>query len=146
MLKESLTAIFTRDLNLVKDEIGKYENEADMWKTRGDVTNSAGNLCLHLIGNINHFFGTLIAKNGFVRDRDAEFATKNVPAEQMCLHIDAAIEVLGGAIDGLTAEDMQAVFPIQHRGRDVTTLQMLLHLSTHLNYHLGQINYHRRLI
>lgn len=146
MLRQTLSELFTRDLNALKDEIGKYENEADMWKIAGGVTNSAGNLCLHLIGNINHFFGALIAKNGFVRDRDAEFTSKNVPREQMSESIDRAIEVLREAIDGLSDADLETNFAVQHRDRNVSTLQMLLHLSTHLNYHLGQINYHRRLL
>lgn len=144
MLKEALTELFCRDLGLLKDEISKYQNEADLWTVRGEITNSAGNLCLHLIGNINHFFGSLIAKNGFVRDRDAEFASKNVPRPEMLLRIDSAVEVLRGAIAGLSDADLAAEFPVPHRDRAVTMLQMLLHLSTHLNYHLGQINYHRR--
>lgn len=144
MLKETLTEIFCRDLGLLKDEISKYENEADLWTVRGEFPNSAGNLCLHLIGNINHFFGALIAKNGFVRDREGEFASKNVPRTEMLKQIDSATEVLRGAVAGLTDEDLRSEFPVRHRDRAVTTLQMLLHLSTHLNYHLGQINYHRR--
>lgn len=144
MLKETLTELFCRDLGLLREEIAKYEDESDLWTVRGEIPNSAGNLCLHLIGNLNHFFGALIAENGYVRDRDAEFASKNVPRSEMLKEIDSATEVLRGAIAGLSDEDLGSEFPVRHRDRVVTTLQMLLHLSTHLSYHLGQINYHRR--
>ncbi len=145
MIQATLAELFARDLTAVKNEIAAYERESEMWLVGGDVTNSAGNLCLHLIGNINHFFGALIARNGFVRDRDAEFTSKYVPRDAMLQGIDGAIEIMRGALEGLSDADLSSPFPEQHRGREVTMEQMLLHLLTHLNYHLGQINYHRRL-
>ncbi len=146
MVQETLIALFTRDLGTLKSEIAAYKDETRMWKVSGDLTNSAGNLCLHLIGNINHFFGALIAQNGFVRDREAEFGSTNVSREEMLSGIDNAIEVMRGAIAGISDSELGEVFPIMHRDKEVTMIQMLLHLSTHLNYHLGQINYHRRLL
>ncbi len=145
MIRQDLAELFARDLTAVKNEIAAYERESAIWLVGRDVTNSAGNLCLHLIGNINHFFGALIARNGFVRDRGSEFSSKFVPRDAMLQAIDGAIEVMRGALDGLSDDDLNAPFPEPHRGRAVTMRQMLLHLLTHLNYHLGQINYHRRL-
>lgn len=145
MIQAELADLFARDLNAVKNEIAAYERESEMWLVGGEVTNSAGNLCLHLIGNINHYFGTLIAKNGYVRDRDSEFSSKYVPRDSMLKEIDGAVGVMRGALGGLSDDDLEINFPEKHRGEDVTMLRMLLHLLTHLNYHLGQINYHRRL-
>lgn len=145
MLQQNLAELFARDLTAVRNEIAAYERESEIWAVGGEISNSAGNLCLHLIGNINHYFGALISGNGFVRDRDSEFSSRFVPRDSMLTQIDGAIEVMRTALEGLSDSELELPYPETHRGREVTTGQMLLHLLTHLNYHLGQINYHRRL-
>jgi uncharacterized damage-inducible protein DinB len=46
----------------------------------------------------------------------------------------------------LTAVDLEKEFPQQVFDKSINTEMMLMHLTTHLTYHLGQINYHRRLL
>ena len=46
----------------------------------------------------------------------------------------------------LSDEDFAKTYPIEVFGQPMTTGYFLTHLATHLNYHLGQINYHRRLV
>lgn len=146
MLKESLPEIFERDLNKLKVEIGSYENEENLWTTSGEISNSGGNLCLHLIGNINHFIGAMLGENGFMRDRDSEFSSKNISRAGIGNEIDKTIEVVKSTLGKLTNEDFDKNFPVEKHGKIVKTDFMLLHLLTHFNYHLGQINYHRRLM
>ena len=146
MLKEALAEIYERDLNKLKDEINSYRDENDLWIINGEISNSAGNLCLHLIGNLNHFIGTVLGKTDYVRNRHAEFASKNVSRQELITAIDQTIEVVKAALNDLANEDFDVNFPIEKQGETVKTDFMLLHLLTHLNYHLGQINYHRRLI
>lgn len=145
MLKQSLINIFERDLNKLKSEIELYEDENNLWKLQEGISNSAGNLCLHLIGNLNHFVGATLGKNGFVRNRDAEFASKNESRENLLSEIDKTIEVIKIALQNLKDEDFNENFPVEKHGETVKINFMLLHLLTHFNYHLGQINYHRRL-
>ena len=83
MLQQSLSQIFTRDLTKLKGELSAYTNEADLWKVTDGISNSAGNLTLHLLGNLNHFMGATLGNTGYVRNRDAEFALKDVPREQL---------------------------------------------------------------
>lgn len=146
MLKEALLEIFERDLNKLKDEINSYERDENLWKTAGGISNSGGNLCLHLIGNINHYVGAMLGENGFVRDRDGEFASKNISRAEIVSEIDKTIEVVKNTLNKLSNEDFDENFPVEKHGKIVKTNFMLLHLLTHFNYHLGQINYHRRLI
>ena len=146
MLKEALIEIFERDLIKLKDEINLYRDENNLWMLSDGINNSAGNLCLHLIGNMNHFIGTVLGKTDYVRNRDAEFASKNVAREELIAAIDETIEVVKTALNGLTEEDFDKNFPVEKHGKVVKMDFMLLHLLTHFNYHLGQINYHRRLI
>lgn len=143
MLKTALVEIFERDLLKVKQEILAYQDEANLWIVKGEISNSAGNLCLHLIGNLNHFMGAILANTGYVRQREIEFSAKNVARSEMVSAIDAVILVVKKA---LIDADYDQNYPIEKHGEIVTMPYMLLHLLTHLNYHLGQINYHRRLI
>lgn len=146
MLKESLLQIFERDLNKLKDEISFYKDEKSLWIVKNEISNSAGNLCLHLLGNLNHFIGTALGKTGYVRNRENEFAAKNISREELVIEIEKTILVVTKTLNNLSSEDFEKDFPVQKHGEIVKTDFMLLHLLTHFNYHLGQINYHRRLI
>lgn len=146
MLIEILTELYERDLNKLRTEIEQFENEADLWKTSGDVTNSAGNLCQHLTGNLQHFFGAVLGNSGYVRDRDSEFASKVATRAELFAQIDAALESVKSTLSNLTDDDLEKTYPIEMYGKSLTTGSFLTHLTTHFNYHLGQINYHRRLL
>lgn len=146
MLKEALLEYFERDLNLLKNEVNLYYNEDDLWKVAGKITNSGGNLCLHLIGNTNHFIGAVLGESGFVREREKEFSSKNVTRRDLVNKIENVAEVVKITLNKLSDEDFTKDFPMEKGGKIVGTDFMLLHLLTHFNYHLGQINYHRRLL
>ncbi|MCB0575968.1 MAG: DUF1572 family protein [Saprospiraceae bacterium] len=146
MLKEAFLTIFERDLRTLKNEIGLYRNEADLWVVKPGISNSAGNLCLHLIGNLKHFVGAVLGQTGYVREREREFSDKNVPRETLLASIDETIEVVKKALGDLPDDMFDQNFPVEKRGETVKTDFMLLHLFGHFSYHLGQINYHRRLI
>ncbi len=146
MLKAALLEIFERDLNKLKDEINLYKDEESLWTITGEVSNSGGNLCLHLIGNLNHFIGALLSNSGFVRERESEFSSKNVSREELSENIEKTIKTVVESLAKLSDEDFDKDFPIEKHGTAQKIDYMLLHLLTHLNYHLGQINYHRRLL
>jgi len=146
MLKQALTEIFERDLIKLKDEINLYATEEKLWTIENEISNSAGNLCLHLIGNLNHFIGTILGETDYIRNRDSEFASKNVTRQDLINDIERTIEAVKSALSRLPDENFDANFPVEKHGDIVKTDFMLLHLLTHFNYHLGQINYHRRLI
>lgn len=146
MLRDVLKEIYERDLANLKAEIEKYENESDLWRIESGIANSAGNLCLHLAGNLQHFFGAVLGDTGYVRDRDAEFAGKDVPRAELLNQIDSALASVRTTLEKLTDEDLAKTYPIEVFGRPMTTEYFIVHLATHLSYHLGQINYHRRLV
>lgn len=146
MITSPLEQLFERDLNKLKEEINLYTDESLLWKTEKEISNSGGNLCLHLIGNLNHFIGATLGNTGYIRQRDLEFSAKNVSVNEMNNQIDDVIVTVKKVLSGLSQEDLNSAFPIEVFGYEMTTEFFLLHLSTHLSYHLGQINYHRRLI
>ncbi len=146
MITTPLTELFVRDLNRLKAEIKLYNNEVNLWKIENSIKNSGGNLCLHLIGNLKTFIGNGLGNIGYIRKRDFEFAGKNVARTQLYQEIDETIEIVRDALSQIEATDLNKNFPMviwkEETGMEFT----LLHLYGHLNYHLGQINYHRRIL
>lgn len=146
MLKETLIEILERDLQKLITELNLYKAEEDIWLVKDGISNSAGNLCLHLMGNLNHFIGATLGNTGYVRHRDDEFSLKNVLRSDMIMNIENCILIVKDTINNLSAEDLLKDFPLEKHGKIVSTTHMLVHLLGHLSYHLGQINYHRRIL
>lgn len=146
MLTDVLLEFFTRDLQKLREEIGLYREEEALWTVRGEIANTAGNLCLHLVGNLNHFIGATLGQTGYVRQRELEFSRKNVPRGELLAAIDDTIRVVENTLQQLDGHALERDFPLEKHGRTVSVEHMLLHLFGHLNYHLGQVNYHRRLL
>ena len=143
---EALKQLFIRDLEKLKAEISSYTSEQNLWKIKGTVNNSGGNLALHICGNLQHFIGATLGNTGYVRNREAEFSRKNVPIRELVAEIELTIKVVQKTLSELKEDVLQKKYPIDVFGYEVTTEFFLTHLTTHLTYHLGQINYHRRLI
>ncbi|KPE50640.1 DinB superfamily protein [Chryseobacterium indologenes] len=143
---ESLQSLYNRDLNKLKTEIEAYQHEAVIWKTDQNISNSAGNLCLHLIGNLNHFIGACLGNTGYIRNRDLEFSLKNIPKTELTEKVEATLTMINHVLSQLTPEDLEKEYPLVVFEDKMTTGYFLIHLITHLDYHLGQINYHRRLL
>ncbi|OPC30457.1 DinB superfamily protein [Elizabethkingia meningoseptica] len=143
---ETLQSLFKRDLLQLKAEIEAYQSEENIWKTAQQISNSAGNLCLHLIGNLNYYIGTTIGNSGYVRDRPAEFSKKDVPRTELINMIEDTIVVLNNTLNSLQDNDLKKEYPLVVFEDKMSTEFFFTHLTTHLGYHLGQINYHRRLL
>jgi len=146
MLIETVKTLFARDLAKLKTEIESYRDEKKIWVVDKNIANSAGNLCLHLIGNLNAFIGAEFGKTGYVRNRELEFSLKNISKVELLNEIDETIVVVENSLKNLTDEDLKKEYPVVLSGKIMSTEYFLVHLTTHLTYHLGQINYHRRLL
>ncbi|AWL10423.1 hypothetical protein HME7025_02583 [Aquirufa nivalisilvae] len=146
MLTEDLLKLFSRDLNRLKSEISQYQNEANLWKVDGAISNSAGNLCLHLIGNLQTYFGSVYGNTGYVRDREKEFSDKAVPREQLLDMIEQTEQMLKQVFPRITQEQLEDDYPMEVFDHSMKSAYFFVHLAVHLGYHLGQINYHRRLL
>lgn len=146
MILQTLKTLFNRDLDKLKFEIESYEFEKQIWTIDNNISNSAGNLCLHLVGNLNTYIGAEIGKTGYVRNRPLEFSLKDIPKSELIEKIENTISVVNNALNNLTEADLETIYPQIVFEKEMTTGFFLIHLSTHLAYHLGQINYHRRLL
>jgi Protein of unknown function (DUF1572) len=148
MINQILIELFEKDLSKLKEELNFYNEERGIWYVKGEIKNCAGNLALHLLGNLNYFIGAILGSTGYVRNREMEFSEKNVPRAEITDNIDKTIKMIKSVLSRITEADMKKDYPIEvlkNRGK-MSTEFFLIHLSGHLNYHLGQVNYHRRLI
>ncbi|HTY07186.1 MAG TPA: DinB family protein [Gemmatimonadales bacterium] len=141
-----IAAAFARDLKSLKREVAAYPDEADLWTCPAGVTNPGGNLALHLAGNVQYFIGTLLGGSGYVRNRDAEFSRKGVPRAEVLREIDAALAALQLGLGRISEADLGRPYPAPIGGQQLTIGDALLHLVTHLTYHVGQVDYHRRIV
>lgn len=145
MYGELFNSFIQRELDRLKEELMQFPDEASLWVKRDGVSNTAGNLALHIAGNLNHFIGAVLGGTGYVRDRELEFSAKDVPRSELIGSIENTKHVVAAALAEITDEDLKSDYPLEKSFGKVSTSYLLIHLITHLNYHLGQINYYRRL-
>lgn len=138
--------ILVRDLNSLKNEILAFKTDTDLWVIKGEIKNSAGVLSQHLCGNLKHFIGATLGMTGFIRNRDLEFSETGLSHEILIKNIEETIVVLKNSLPKLNSGDLDKIYPIPFLGKEVTNGELLLILQSHLAYHLGQINYLRRMI
>lgn len=144
-LTESLLKLFERDLRRLESEISLFDTEESLWKIGGEIRNPAGNLALHLCGNLRYYIGNVLGKTGYVRNREHEFAARNIPKNELLAAIKDTIGQVLETISALDAAELEKEYPEDVFGYPMTTMYFLIHLHGHLNYHYGQINYVRRL-
>ncbi|MFO7445646.1 MAG: DinB family protein [Ignavibacteriaceae bacterium] len=146
MIKDILVELFERDIPKLKHEIEQYEDEEKLWVISNEIKNPAGNLALHITGNLKHYVGAVLGKSEYIRNRDAEFNDKNIPKSEILKSIDETLEIVKHVISQLSEEELKREYPEHVFGKGMTTAFFIVHLAAHLNYHLGQINYHRRIL
>ena len=145
-VQEDLKQLFDRDLKLALAELKAYQKEENLWKLSGEISNTAGNLLLHICGNLRHFIGSTLGNSGYIRRRDEEFNLKGVRRKDLVAELKTTKKVVSEVLGELTDDQLQESYPINVFGKEMTTQFFLIHLHGHLTYHLGQVNYHRRLI
>ena len=135
-----------RELRALARELEAYSDERDLWRTPPGIANSAGTLALHLCGNLQHYVGARLGGTGYLRDRTAEFAARDLPRSALLARIEATIGVVERTLGSAAGFAWERPFPELVANRSLATGDFLLHLVSHLAFHLGQVDYHRRLV
>jgi len=146
ILRDALRFLLVRDLRSLYSQVAAYPDDGPLWLTTPGISNSAGNLVLHIVGNLRHFFGATLGSTGYVRNRASEFESRDLSREDLCRQIEATIEELETTLQNLDPERLGQPYPIPIADRQVRTGEFLAHLAVHLTYHLGQVDYHRRIL
>lgn len=146
-MKSQLFAdMLLRDLQKVKEEVSAYQEDSDLWAIPDGVKNSGGTLALHLAGNIRHFIGHLLGKTGYKRQRDLEFSARNISREDILSDLEQAMQVVKETLPLWDESALESTYPSDVFGANRSVEDILLVLTTHLSYHLGQLNYHHRIV
>lgn len=146
MLVRTAAAIFDRDLRTLARQIEAYADERDLWQVPPGIANSAGTLALHLTGNVQHYLGAVFGGTGYRRDRNREFADRNVSRAELLREVEAARAAVRAASDCAAEEQLAGDFREVVGGMRVNAGEYLVHLISHFTYHLGQVDYHRRIV
>jgi hypothetical protein len=141
-----LARLFGRELASLHDEVLAYPDDATLWALPAGLPNSTGTLVLHCVGNVRWFIGAQLGASGYVRDREAEFATRDVSRAELVKLITAAADEVTRALASVSDEDLAGTYPLEIGGMRLSTSRWLHHLASHLAYHLGQVDYHRRIV
>lgn len=141
-----MAEFYERDIGKLIEEVNLFRNEENLWKTDGSVKNSCGNLVLHVIGGMNYLIGATLAQTGYVRNREEEFTKKDVTRKDLVAELEDLRLMIKTTLDNINQEQMEADYPIFFDRPGVSTGYVLMQLSLHLNYHLGQVNYLRRIL
>lgn len=146
VLRDTVLRLVLRDLAALQREVTAYPDDESLWRVAPGITNSGGTLALHLAGNLRGFIGSVLGGSEYVRDREREFTASGLSRAMVLLELaDAQIEVMR-ALSTLDLARMDAEYPQPLAETHLRTDVFLMHLACHASYHLGQIDYHRRLI
>ena len=145
-LAADLAAMLDRDLRTLRRELEAYPDERQIWQPVPGLANTAGTLALHLAGNLRHYVGARWGGTGYVRNRDAEFARRDVSRAELIAEIERAREAVVAGLGAVRPEELDAEFPELIGGCRVRTGDFLVHTAVHFAYHLGQVDSHRRVV
>jgi DinB family protein len=145
-LANELAALFRRDLTRLIQQLEAFPDNQILWQCAHGVTNSAGNLVLHLEGNLREFIGRQLGGIPYARVRSEEFAPAALPVNDLIGRMEGVRQLVPDVVAALSAEQLQATYPEDALGVPLSTQQFLMSLLGHLNYHLGQIDYARRIL
>jgi uncharacterized damage-inducible protein DinB len=142
-LSVELAALFRRDLARLVQELKAFPEGPALWTVVPGVANSAGNLALHLEGNLREYIGRQMGQIAYTRDRPLEFSSKDIPAAELIARIESVAETIPGIV---ASAALETTHPENVFGSPMTTGWFVMHLFGHLNYHMGQIDYLRRVL
>ena len=141
-----LALLLDRELLSLAGEVEAYPDDEALWAEHSGVANPGGTLALHCVGNLQNFIGATLGGTKYVRLREEEFRRRDLSKADLLDEIATTRRVVSTCLAALDAEAMQREFPIAFGELRLRSDVFLCHLLSHLSYHLGQIDYHRRLV
>jgi uncharacterized damage-inducible protein DinB len=139
-----LLVLFRRDLRCFIREVEAFPDDATLWRTVPGLRNSAGNLALHVAGNLRLLLGAVLGGTGYQRDREQELSQRSGSRAEVVAALEGAALDVELGLKALTAESLATPFPMAVGGLQPATGRFLMHLASHLAFHLGQAGYLRR--
>ena len=112
--------------------------EDQIWNRGSESQNSAGNLVLHLCGNVRQWIVSGVGGKPDIRDRDSEFAARGgVPVRELTQRLADVVSEASAVISNAAGTDLTRRIRVQ--GYEVTVLEAIYHVVEHFSHHTGQI-------
>ena len=146
MTGPEIVAVICRELRAVERELNAYQTEEQVWLVPDGLPNSGGTLALHIAGNLRHFIGAVLGGDSYVRDRDAEFSKRGVSRAELIGELRSAEKAVRDVMPRLDPAKWNEPYTLPVLNRRLNTGDFMLHLATHLAYHAGQVDFHRRIV
>jgi len=143
---DDIRRMLVRELESLAVEVELFQDDEVVWKTLPGISNSAGNLALHVCGNLKHYIGSVLGNTGYVRDRDGEFSARSGSRRDLVVGIKETAEVVSSVLPSLTEDTLAATYPEKVAGVSLPCGRFLIHLCAHAGFHLGQAGYLRRIL
>jgi hypothetical protein len=143
---EELARQFRKDLLRFHQQIGTFPDDGALWQVLPGVTNSAGNLILHLEGNLREYIGRQLGGIPYTRNRPLEFSAGGISRPELSSRVMELSEKIPAVVASLSAEQMERRYPEVVLAGPLSTGEFLIHLYGHLNWHFGQVDYLRRIL
>ncbi len=141
-----LAVLFRRDLAMLYEQVKAFPDDQVLWQRLPGIANSPGNLVLHLEGNLREYIGRQLGKVPYSRQREMEFSSTGIGRAELGARIAELTTLIPGVLEGLSSAEMESEYPQVVLERALSTQAFLVHLYGHLNWHLGQIDYARRIL
>jgi len=141
---DDIAMMLVRELEGFEREVSLFPDDEMVWKTMPGVTNSAGNLAMHVAGNLQHYIGAVLGGTGYVRNREAEFSRRSGTRAEIVFELRQAATILSQVLRNVPEEKLVGEFPEALMGMRFRTSTLLVHLCAHAGFHLGQAGYLRR--
>src|SRR5262247_1683734 len=137
-ITNELAALFSRDLAKLTKQIESFPTDELLWQTLPGVINSAGNLALHIEGNLSEFVGRQLGglpnKEAGQRNRDLEFSSNSGSRAELGTRLAKLRESIPAVIEGLNTDELEKEYPEVVLDRPMSTGEFLIHLYGHLNW------------
>jgi hypothetical protein len=146
MMTEDLRVLIGRELNSLKSEIQLFPDDKTLWSVLPGISNSAGNLTLHVCGNLNYFIGSVLGNTGYIRDRESEFKRKSGSRAELVFDLQDTKEIIQKVLPKISKTTLSETYPKTAGGVELPCGRFLMHLATHLSFHVGQVGYLRRIL
>ena len=143
---KELPPLFRRDLAKLIQHLESFPNDDSLWQFLPGVSNAAGNLALHIQGNLREYVGRQLGQLPYVRNRPLEFSSRGLSRSEVCAQLTELMDTIPMVIENLSEEQLEMQYPEVVLERATSTREFLIHLYGHLNWHLGQVNYLRRIL
>jgi len=115
-------------------------SEKEIWWRPNEASNAAGNIVLHLCGNVRQWIISGLGGAPDLRERDREFSERGpVPRRVLISQLKRTVKKACQTIDRVSPKNLSRQFEIQ--GFRVSGLLAIAHVYEHFAYHTGQIIY-----